>query len=320
MSGDAGCKRCGTPVEEADLRCCICAFAVEAGAQAVATGAARATILRCRECAAAVAYVAEAQAPQCAFCGSVMDTETPADPVERAEWVVPFAVDRAAAGAAMRRWMSSLGWFRPKDLSSSATIESMRPLHWAAWIFDADALVTWTADSDADSRRSKWAPHAGKATFTWRNILVSASRGLSARETVKLANGFRLDGAVAIDKAPEDGAVEAFDVQRSAARRKIVDAVEATAERQLIDGGHVPGSSFRKVNASVLLERLHTRRYVLPSWVLAYRYKGSLYRSVVHGQDESIAFGEAPVSWAKIALLILIAAGLVLALIALFAQ
>ncbi|HUS68622.1 MAG TPA: hypothetical protein VMZ28_29000 [Kofleriaceae bacterium] len=319
---DASCKRCGTPVEEADLRCCICAYAVEAGAATVATTAARATILRCRECAAAVAYVAEAQAPQCAFCGSVMDTETPADPLERAEWIVPFAVDRAAAGEAMRRWMSSLGWFRPRDLSSSATIESIRPLHWAAWIFDADALVTWTADSDAGSQRSKWAPHAGKTSFTWRNILVSASRGLTAKETGRLTAGFRLDGAVAIDddKAPEEGAVEAFDVQRSAARRKIVDAVEATAERQLLDGGHVPGSSFRNVNASVLLERLHTRRYVLPSWVLAYRYKGSLYRSVVHGQDDSIAFGEAPVSWAKIALLVGIAAALVLVLLALFAR
>jgi hypothetical protein len=316
----AGCKRCGTPVEEADLRCCICAYAVEAGAETAAATASRAMILRCRECAAAVAYVAEAQAPQCAFCGSVMDTETPADPVERAEWIVPFAVDRAAAATSVRRWMRSLGWFRPKDLSSSATIESIRPLHWAAWIFDADALVTWTADSDAGSRRSKWAPHAGKTTFTWRNILVSASRGLTVGETARLASGFTLEGAVSIDQAPAESAIEAFDVQRSAARRKIVDAVEATAERQLIDGGHVPGSSFRKVNASVLLERLHTRRYVLPSWVLAYRYKGTLYRSVVHGQDESIAFGESPVSWAKIALLVVIIAALVLGLLALLAS
>lgn len=316
----AGCRRCGTPVEEADLRCCICAYAVEAGAASAAVTAARATILRCRECAAAVAYVAEAQAPKCAFCGSVMDSETPSDPVERAEWLVPFAVDRAAAGTALRRWLRSLGWFRPSDLSSSATIESMRPLHWAAWIFDADALVTWTADSDAGARRSKWAPHAGKATFTWRNIAVSASRGLTAKETGRLAGGFRLDGAMAIDAAPEESAIETFDVQRSAARKKIVDAIEAIAERQLVDGGHVPGSSFRKVNASVLLERLHTRRYVLPSWVLAYRYKGSLYRSVVHGQDAAIAFGEAPVSWAKIVLLVLTVLGVVFGLLLLFAS
>lgn len=317
----AGCKRCGTPVEEADLRCCICAYAVEAAAGAGAA-AARAMILRCRECAAAIAYAAEAQAPKCGFCGSVMETETPVDPFERAEWLVPFAVDRAAAGLALRRWLRSLGWFRPGDLSSGATIESMRPLHWAAWIFDADAVVTWTADSDAGSQRSKWAPHAGKAAFTWRNIVISASRGLTARETGRLAGGFRIDTATAIATAPpelERGALETFDTQRSAARKKIVDAIEAIAEKQLVDGGHVPGSRFRKVNASVLLERLRTRRYVLPSWVLAYRYKGTLYRSLVHGQDESIAFGEAPLSWAKILLVVTAVLAVVLGALALAA-
>ena len=112
---------------------------------------------------------------------------------------------------------------------------------------------------------------------------------------------------------------EIFDTQRSAARKKIVDAIEAIAEQQLVEGGHVPGNRFRKVNASVLLERLRTRRYVLPSWVLAYRYKGTLYRSVVHGQDESIAFGEAPVSWAKILLVIAAVLGVLFAVVALVA-
>jgi hypothetical protein len=315
VSEAAACRRCGTPVETADLRCCICAYAVEVGDGGAATVAeARAMIMRCRECAAAVAYEAETQAPKCAFCGSVMETETPVDPVERAEWVVPFAVDRAAAGLALRRWLRSLGWFRPRDLSSGATIESMRPLHWAAWIFDADAVVTWTADSDQGSLRSAWAPHAGKATFTWRNIVVSASRGLTARETGRLASGFRIDTAMAIASATaeDDGAIETFDTQRSAARAKIVLAIEAIAEQQLVDGGHVPGRKFRKVSAAVLLERLRTRRYVLPSWVLAYRYRGSLYRSIVHGQDQSIAFGDAPYAWSRILLVILAVLGVVL--------
>jgi hypothetical protein len=313
------CARCQTPLEEADLRCCICALAVPAAGGA-APPAVRARILRCRECAAAVAYDAERKAPHCAFCGAVMKVEEPIDPVEEAELILPFAVDRTRATGALRGWMGSLGWFRPGDLSAAATVEKLEPLYWAAWIFDADARVTWTADSDADSRRSSWAPHSGSARFTWRNVVVSASRGLSGKETVKLTPRYLIDGARPVAQAADvDGARESFDTQRSAARARIVAAIESAAEKQLSEGGFIPGSRFRNVHASVLLERLTTRRYLLPAWVLAYRYKGSLYRSVVHGQDESLVLGDAPVSWLKIVLVVGAAAALVVGLVALFA-
>ena len=319
----SACPRCSSPLEPGDLRCSICALAVPAPAPAgtgAASPAAVARILRCRECAAAVSYVAEAGAPRCGFCGAVMEVEEPTDPIEQPEWMLPFRVERDQARAALRRWMRSLGWFRPRDLSSAATIESIRPLHFAAWICDADASVTWAADSNAGSGRSAWAPHAGTASFTWRNILVSASRGLSLREASRLAPDFRLDTAIALTRPGEpgaalerNGAIESFDAQRSAARRRVVAAIEDIAEAELTRKGHIPGDRFRNVHSSVLLSKLTTRRYVLPAWVLAYRYKGGLYRSVVHGQDASNTFGTAPRSWLKIGL----AAAVALAVLAL---
>ena len=314
------CARCQTPLEVADLRCCICALVVPAGTAAAPAAEVRARILRCRECAAAVSYDAERQAPHCAFCGSVMEVEEPSDPVEEAELILPFGIDRAEATGSLRGWMRSLGWFRPGDLSAAATVEKLEPLHWAAWIFDADARVTWTADSDADSRRSKWAPHSGEATFTWKSVVVSASRGLTGKETVKLTPRYLLDGVRPVATAADiAGARETFDTQRSAARAKIVSAIEQIAEQELTRG-HIPGSRFRNVHAAVLLQRLTTRRYLLPAWVLAYRYKGSLYRSVVHGQDPSLVLGEAPVSWAKILLLVGAVAAAVLIAVALIAH
>jgi len=65
-----------------------------------------------------------------------------------------------------------------------------------------------------------------------------------------------------------------------------------------------------------------TRRYAFPSYVLAYRYRGKLYRIVISGQDSTRILGTAPYAVAKIALtgclgLIAIAA-VVATLIALF--
>jgi hypothetical protein len=318
MSATHGaCRRCQTPLEVSDLRCSICALACEVAAGVTAPNA---RILRCRECAAAVSYSAEAQAPKCGFCGSVMEVEEPHDPVEAAEWLVPFAVDRDAAARALQSWLGSRGWFRPRDLSAAAAIDSMRPLHWSAWIFDADATVTWTADSDLGSGRSAWAPHAGTAVFQWRSIVIPASRGLSEQETERLTPGYAMNQAVPIAQAGEllEGyAVEAFDVQRSAARRRIVDTIEAMAADDLRREGHIPGSRFRNVKASVLLSRLVTRRMVLPAWVTAYRYGGTIYRTIVHGQDPALVTGEAPVSWNKILLLAAIALALLLLVVAL---
>jgi len=309
MSAGA-CLRCHTPLEASDLRCSICALAVArppaAGAGDGRALAAKARILRCRECGAAVSYSAEAQAPRCGFCGSVMQVEQPEDPVEAAEWIVPFAVGRDAAASALRGWLGSRGWLRPRDLSSAAAIDSMRPLHWSAWIFNADASVTWAADSDLGSGRSAWAPHAGSTRFEWRSILIPATRGLAEKETARLTGGYALDHAVPIAAAPplpDGGAIEAFDVQRSTARRRIASTIEAMAAQDLQNNGHIPGSRFRNVRASVLLSQLVTRRYALPAWVTAYRYRGSVYRTIVHGQDESVVFGEAPVSWSKLVLM-----------------
>lgn len=317
------CRRCKTAIEVGDLRCSVCALTVpEAPRDMIAKPAAK--ILRCRECNAAVSYTVEKQAPACGFCGSVMEVEQPIDPVEQAEWIVPFSVDYDAARQSLRRWLGSLGWFRPGDLVSSATVDTLHPLHWAAWVFDAEAKVSWAADSDAGSRRSRWAPHAGSTSFSWDNIVVSASRGLTPKETIKLAPGFRVDRAEKAPPAPELGeaqasegapTVERFDLQRSAARKKILESIEATAAAQL-QRGHIPGQRFRNVHTSVLLERLVTRRMALPTWVLTYRYKGALYRALVHGQDPQLAFGDAPLSWAKVALVAIAGVALIVAIFA----
>ncbi len=309
----ATCGRCQTLLDEGDLRCSVCALIVPVALESAHKEKAR--ILRCTECAAAVSYSVEAQAPRCGFCAAVMAVEQPVDPVEQAEWVLPFGVDREQARHSLVGWLKSLGWFRPSDLASGATIDSLHPLHWAGWIFDAQALVTWTADSDAGSGRSAWAPHSGSTRFSWNNIVVSASRGLEAKEVHRLAEGYNLQTARHPDQAP-GSIIEGFDLQRSAARKTIVDAIERNAVAQLAAQGHIPGRKFRNVHVSVLLARLVTKRVALPAWVLAYRYRGGLFRAIVHGQDPKIAFGRAPVSWTKI-MAVVIGGVALLALIAL---
>jgi hypothetical protein len=274
---------------------------------------ARATIVRCDGCGAAVEYDATVQAPRCAFCGSVTHLETIEDPLEQAEAIVPFSVTPRQAQQALKAWLGKRGFFAPSTLASEAALESMKPLWWPAWIFEAEAEVSWTADSDAGAGRSRWAPHAGRTPMTFRQILVPASRGLTMRECEQLTPRFDL-AAQSQGEPPPGARMERFDTQRSGARRRVAAAIESTA-LAAIQRDHVPGSRFRNAHVAVLLRGLVTRRYALPTYVLAYRYGGEVYRALVHGQDPAVVLGSSPVSgWKVAAVVAVITAAVILIL------
>jgi hypothetical protein len=306
----AACARCETALEVGDLRCAICALPVPSGGMLDAEAEPRAQVLRCHACGAAIGFSAQAQAPRCGFCGQDMALERPIDPIETARLVLPFTVDRRTAEAAVRGWLRRRGWLAPRALSSEAMIESLTPLSWAAWQVCADARVAWTADSDAGALRSAWAPHAGETELAFRDIVIPASRGLGQGECRRLIPFYDLASAATIEHAPAGGgpaqAIESFDTQRSAARAQVSRAVESMARVRV--ERHIPGRRFRKVRVACLIERQTTERVALPAWVLAYRYRGALYRAIVHGQRGEVVFGTSPIDWTKLAGLAVVAA------------
>jgi hypothetical protein len=310
------CVRCHSPCEVEDIRCPVCAVALAVNEAHIAEP--RAQILRCEDCGAALKYSAEQQGVKCAFCGSKLKLETPADPVEQAKFAVPFQVSPQQAHGVLHQWLGRQGFFTPSDLQRAAQLESLRPLWWAAWLVDARTLVSWAADSDAGSGRSDWAPHAGQTAMTFERLVVSASRGLTYEETSRLTAHTNIAGAQLGYSEQSGATIEQFDAQRSAARKAVVSAIEATAAGQ-VQAGVIPGSRFRNVHVSVLLEGLTTRRFLLPAYVLAYRYDGKLYRAIVHGQDAGCVFGSVPRSIWKILLVVvgaLAVVGIVVAVMA----
>ena len=305
----SACTRCEAATEEGDLRCPICALPVPAvrNPQAIAN---RAQILRCTDCGAAVAYSTEVQAPRCAFCGATMKVEVPIDPIEVAQLRIPFRVNRDEATSALRGWLGKRGWFAPKTLKDEAVLESIAPLCWAGWIVNATASVAWAADSDADSHRSAWAPHAGQVSMSFDNIVVPASRGLDHTECRLLIPYYDLREVVQVDRPVAgterdevESTIESFDAQRSAARKQVQEAIELTAKVRVEE--YIPGRRYRNVHVACLLEGQKTDRVALPAWVLAYRYRDNPYRAIVHGQRGEVVFGSSPKDWVKIMMLVI---------------
>ena len=296
------CARCRSAYEAGEHRCPICGLAVPED-RAPAPERVQAQVVRCEGCRAAVSYSVEARAPRCAFCGWTAHLEVAADPREQVEAVVPFTVSPEQAREALRRWLGSRGFFAPGDLTRGAQLEELRPLWWTAWVVDAEARVSWTADSDAGARRAAWAPHAGQVQLRFKDLLIPATRGLTERESLALAPGFELAQAQPTAQGPEGAVLESFELERSAARRLVLSRLEGHA-RERVKAEHVPGTRCRNLHTSLLLVGMHTRRVALPTYVLAYRYRSRLYRVLVHGQRAEQVLGSAPVSALKVALVV----------------
>lgn len=150
-------------------------------------------------------------------------------------------------------------------------------------------------------------------------MVVSASRGLAAGETDRLIATYDLETARDAARKPEPGAtVERFDLPRSAARGRVGALIERLV-RERLEKEAVPGTGFRNLQAAVALRRLVTRCVAFPSYVLAYRNSGSLYRVVISGQDATCVTGTAPTPTAQIQTVVLgglAALALVMAMIA----
>jgi hypothetical protein len=100
--------------------------------------------------------------------------------------------------------------------------------------------------------------------------------------------------------------VERFDLPRSFARSTILRAIQQLMERR-IAAGEIPGTKLRNLQASIHLRRLAMQRVGFPAYVIGYRYRGRLYRTVISGQDATCVIGEAPRSLGKL-LIVIVAA------------
>ena len=310
------CGRCHGALEDADLRCPVCGRSTAALARRESV---QVQVLRCTSCAASIAYDPDHEAPVCVYCGSVYELEIREDPIEQIDVYLPFLVQPQESREALKAWMGTLGWFRPSDLRSSSRLEELKPVWWVGWIFNATALVSWTADSNEGADDSKWAPHSGQEGFRFENLVISASQGLTYAEAMAVASTCDLSTRRPEPDGPPAAVTEVFSVRRSAGRERVHVAIDAES-RQRVTDTCVPGTRNRHVHTQVLLRNLETQRVAFPAYVMAYNYRGTLYRAVVSGQSRHSVQATAPYSLAKIVLAIAGGTALMAAVVALIAM
>jgi predicted RNA-binding Zn-ribbon protein involved in translation (DUF1610 family) len=296
----AKCSVCHALLDEEDLFCANCGAEAPAGEANESAGKTLTAThnFECQGCGASMSYDASAQTLRCPFCGSEKLEQQSDTKILRPRWVIPFAIDQAAALANMREWLGSSYW-RPGDLAQAAQVTQLRQVYVPYWTFAARVFTYWTADTSQrpPGARGDWCPMSGHNQASYSGLLVGASSVLTPSETYAL-QPFDLSAGVPPEQVDLDNIVyEQFRVQRKYAR-PLAQAGLEEPERQACRQ-YVPGNC-RNLKVNVRTQGLTGEPVLLPVWVMAYRYKDQVHRFLVNGQTGKCT-GTAPTSYAKIA-------------------
>lgn len=305
------CVTCQAVLDEEDLFCPNCGAEAPQGVRPAATMRLATHNFQCRGCGASMSYDPSVAGLRCPFCASTSLEPQPDARILSPHRVVPFAIDQRQAVAALRAWLGR-GFWRPGDLAERSLLVDMRRVYVPYWVCEARAFTYWTADTSQTppGARANWFPLAGEHHATYQGVLVGASAALTPKETAALCP-FDLSKGVPPEQIDLDHViVEQFTVARKYARplaRQALEALELEACRQLVPG------TCRNLKVNVRLEGLSTTPMLLPTWIMAYRYRDRVFRFLVNGQTGR-ATGEAPVSLKKIIAAVAIVVGVVILL------
>ncbi len=293
--------------------------------------------VRCETCGAISEHDPKIAASSCAFCGSdQLQVYSADEALIRPESVLPFAVDKDKAAGDFRGWVSGL-WFRPNALKKLSQLAKIDGVYVPCWTFDAQASSHWTAEAGhyyyetehytemvngkpqrktRKVRKTRWVPASGSRRDHFDDVLISASTGLEQK---------LFDGLLPFDlsqlKGYDTQYLAGFTAERyqlgldegfQVAKGKMDREIHAACVRDC------PGDTQRNMHVSTRYSDETFKHILLPVWIAAYDYRGTVYRYLVNGQTGKL-HGTAPYSAFKIAAAVL-AAVLLIAAIALLLQ
>lgn len=277
--------------------------------------------VKCQSCQAISVFDPTRVGQRCDFCGSA--SLIPADEIKapiRPESLLEFKLPETQVRDLVRQWYGQR-WFAPNKLKSRALTDTVHGMYIPYWTFDARVHAEWTADAgyhyyeterytDSQGRtqtrqvqRTRWVPASGELEHFFDDELVPASKGVQP-ELLRKIEPFPTTTDL---KHYQPGflsgwVVEQYQIDLIAAAqhsRAMMDRkTEALCSEQ------VPGDTQRNLQVDAEYRDQTFKHVLVPVWVLGYTYGSQIYQIVVNGYTGQIA-GKHPLSWVKIALLVL---------------
>jgi hypothetical protein len=279
--------------------------------------------VKCEKCGAEQQLPPNHFAAVCGFCAAPMVSRSYARRAIKPKSMVPFQVDRKRAQDEFRRWVAGL-WLAPKELKRHAQSDAaLAGTYLPYWTYDCRTDTGYSGERGEDyytdesnttrnsagetvtaTRRVKhthWTPASGSVEHFHDDVMVLASQSLPA-SLRGAASAWNLKGLVPYQpefvsgyraEAYQVGLREGFPIAKQAIDAQVMSLIRA----------EIGGDQQRVHQVSTRYGEVTFKHVLLPVWVSAYRFRDKTYRFLVNGQTGEVA-GESPLSWFKVAWLV----------------
>ncbi|MHC2067170.1 zinc ribbon domain-containing protein [Bremerella sp. T1] len=317
------CPACGCPVEPNDKFCPACGTPHEVQVPAKSSTGTAATIKKyfhCETCGANVSIDPQELSYVCPFCDSTYVVEYSPEVSGRQlpEFVIPFRVTPEMAMKKFRAWIKGNDWYRPGDLHLAEIEDKLRGVYLPFWSFSMLAESHWRASigeywyktesyttmengkmvrKTRRVQKTEWWPLSGRHHKYYSGYMISASKGLTQADADRIKPfsplaAKRYEPYFLAGWAAEEYQMEIADAQK-------VCYEEFYRREQSNIRQFLPGDTSRSLVVQTEFSYENSDLYLLPIYVLTYRYKDQVFRFLVNGQTGLIN-GDKPVSWKRI--------------------
>jgi hypothetical protein len=297
--------------------------------------------MKCENCGAVNTVDANVISTECAFCGS--NKVVPQDEVTQVikpESLLPFTVDQGKAVTLFRGWLGR-GFFRPtpvKKIAKDAEAK-LQGVYLPFWTYDAYTSSWWQAEAghfyyeterywatDDEGRRVertrkvqkvRWVPASGSLQLYFDEVLVPATDSV---ERAMIERIYPFDTKMLKPYEPgflSGWAAEAYTVDLRGGWETGQAIIQERVRRACAN--EVPGDTHRNLQVDTAFSHMTYKHVLFPVWIASYRYKGQVYHFLINGQTGEVQ-GQAPISWIRVALVVIVAIIILSVLFLLFSQ
>jgi LSD1 subclass zinc finger protein len=278
-------------------------------------------VLHCNGCAAEFTVGPYDESQSCPFCGS--NVVVPAEPEERVapKSLVPFHIKPKEARASYDVWVGKRFW-APLDLAKKARAHnSLHGIYVPYWTYDS-VTTTWyqgmrgehyyvqVSYRDANGneqtrteRRTHWYPASGVVVVPFDDVLVLATERLPDKYTRRMQK-WSLEGLTPYEPGYLSGfQAMRYDIDLEKGFTQAQDQMDPVIHRAICQD--IGGDEQQVTSRKTQYDQVTFKHMLLPIYSGAYQYKGKPFRFFINGQTGHVA-GEAPVSWWKVTLAVLL--------------
>jgi DNA-directed RNA polymerase subunit RPC12/RpoP len=265
-------------------------------------------LYNCPSCGAAVVTDGNTSATKCVYCLSPVILTGRLSGEYKPSKLIPFKITKEQAEGMFKEYCKKR-WFLPSDFRSGAKLDDMMAIYVPYWISDNTTSGSITAscknirswrqgDYQYTETKEYIAVRAGSMDFAGiphnastrtDDVLMECIEPFNYLEKADFKMSF-LSGYIA----------EKYDVEKDAVFPRIKErSVNAATD---VMRKSITGYSSVTVTGNTLdIKKNKWEHYLLPVWLLSYKYNDKFYHFAINGQTGKFA-GDLPVSKAKLAL------------------